>query len=210
MVLALYNGDYKLSRNGFGSLRDFFMHKTKSQTIRKRSIVLIDGSNFYFKMKDLGLHHLTQFDFSSFLQCLVSNNSLVGATYYIGKIRTDGTTKVQKIFNHQRELLSYLKRHNISYSLGYLLKSNGKFHEKGVDVNMAVDILVATYEKLCEQIIIVSSDTDLLPAIKKAREKGEKVEYVGFSHKPSLALVANCTSSKLLSKTDLEKFVTLH
>jgi len=87
------------------------------------------------------------------------------------------------------------------------LKSAGKFHEKGVDVNIAVDILVATYENLCDRIILVSSDTDLLPAIKKAKEKGKRVEYIGFSHMPSIAMVANCSESRLLKKEDIMPFL---
>ena len=45
---------------------------------------------------------------------------------------------------------------------------------------MAVDMLIATYENQCDRIILVSSDTDLLPAIKQAKRKGKEVEYVGF------------------------------
>lgn len=91
--------------------------------------------------------------------------------------------------------------------MGYLLKSGGIFREKGVDVNIAVDILVTVYENLADRIILVSSDMDLLPAIKKAKEKGKSVEYIGFSHKPSVAMVANCSISKLLSKEDIVPFV---
>jgi uncharacterized LabA/DUF88 family protein len=54
-------------------------------------------------------------------------------------------------------------------------------------VKLAVDILVAAYENLCNRVYLVSSDTDLLPAIKKAQEKGKKIEYVGFSHKPQVS-----------------------
>lgn len=100
-----------------------------------------------------------------------------------------------------------MKKHKLTYSLGYLLKSGGKFREKGVDVNIAVDILVAVYENTCDRIILVSSDTDLLPAIKKAKEKGKTVEYVGFSHMPSVAMVANCSESTLLKKEDLLPFI---
>ena len=79
--------------------------------------------------------------------------------------------------------------------------------KKGVDVNIAVDMLVATYENLSDRLILVSSDTDLLPAILKAKEKGKKVEYIGFSHKASVAMVANCSKSRLLDEEDLKLFV---
>ncbi len=175
---------------------------------QKRCIVFIDGSNFYFKLKDLRLHHLLSFDFSAFAKKLAKDHNVVRCNYYVGKVRTDGSTKTQRLFNNQRRLLAHLKKHKVQYSLGYLLKSGGKFHEKGVDVNIAVDILVATYEDVADRIILVSSDTDLLPAIRKAKEKGKIVEYVGFSHMPSVAMVANCSVSTLLKKDDLEPFIS--
>lgn len=174
---------------------------------KKSCFVLIDGSNFYFKLKDLKLHNLLEFDFSQFANKLVGDDEIVKSIYYIGKIRTDGSEKSGKMLADQQKLFAHLRKHKFRYSLGYLLKSDNKFHEKGVDVNMAVDILVATYEDLCDHIILVSSDTDLLPAIKKAKEKGKTIEYVGFSHQPSVAMVANCSKSRLLTKDDLSPFV---
>ncbi len=173
----------------------------------KRCIILIDGSNFYFKLKDLKLHNLLEFDFSNFALKLAGKEKIVHATYYIGKIRTDGTKRTNIIHANQQKLFGHLKKHNFNYSLGYLLKSDGKFHEKGVDVNMAVDILVAAYENICDRIIIVSSDTDLLPAVKKAREKKKIVEYIGFSHMKSYAMMNNCSKYTLLTKKDLLPFV---
>lgn len=173
---------------------------------QKRCFILIDGSNFYFKLKDVKLHYLLDFDFSHFNKMLVGSNKLIKCIYYIGKVRTDATEKTQVLFNNQRKLLAHLKSHRVLYSLGYLLKSDGKFHEKGVDVNMAVDMLVSTYENECDHFILVSSDTDLLPAIKKAQKKQKTVEYIGFSHLPSLAMVANCSESRLLKREDLIPF----
>jgi len=47
----------------------------------------------------------------------------------------------------------------------------------------------------------------LLPAIKKAKEKGKKIEYVGFFHKRSYAMINNCSGYKLLKKEDLLPFI---
>lgn len=172
----------------------------------RRCSILIDGSNFYFKLKELRLQNLLEFDFSGLSKKLCNKDNIENQVYYIGKIRTDKSEKSRKMLANQQKLFSHLRNHKFKYSLGYLLKFDGKFHEKGVDVNMAVDILVSTYEDLCDHFILVSSDTDLLPAIKKAKEKGKTVEYIGFSHQPSLAMVANCSSSRLLTKQDLEPF----
>lgn len=137
------------------------------------------------------------------MQTSSGTKELVRCEYYVGRIKTDGTAKVKILHTNQQKLFEHLKKHNVGYTLGYLLKKDGKVHEKGVDVNIAVDILIATYENLCDRIILVSSDTDLLPAIKKAKEKKKIVEYVGFSHKPSLAMVAKCNETRLLKKEDL-------
>jgi len=173
-----------------------------------RCVILVDGSNFYFKLKDLKLQNLLSFDFAGFAKVLIKNNKLVKGIYYIGKIKTDGSEKSNRMLANQQKLFAHLRKHKFNYSLGYLLKSDGKFHEKGVDVNIAVDILVVTYENLADKIILVSSDTDLLPAITKAKEKRKEVEYIGFSHQPSLAMVANCSSSRLLTKDDLLPFTS--
>ena len=82
---------------------------------KQKCIVFIDGSNFYFKLKDLGLHQLLDFDFTGFSKMLISDNELVSSTYYVGKIRTDGTDKTQKLFNDQQKLIGHLKKHNYKY-----------------------------------------------------------------------------------------------
>jgi len=72
---------------------------------------------------------------------------------------------------------------------------------------MALDMLVATYENLCDHIILISSDTDLLPAILKVKNKGKTVAYVGFSHQASLAMIANCSEPTLLKVDDIKPFL---
>lgn len=175
--------------------------------MKERVIILIDGSNFYFKLRDLRLHHLLSCDFSRLVQSFAGQARISQTTYYVGKVRTDGTKKTQRLFNDQRRLLAHLKKHHIRYSLGYLLKSDGVFHEKGVDVQMASDILITAYENLADRIILVSSDTDLIPAIEKAQDKGKVVEYVGFSHKVSRALARICQATRTLTRDDLIPFI---
>src|SRR5947209_2014367 len=97
----------------------------------ERAIVLIDGSNFYFKLKDLKLHDLLAFDSSRFAHSLAGNRKLVKGVYYVGKVRTDGTVKTKTMHADQQRLFSHLRKHRFFYSLGYLLKSDGTFHEKG-------------------------------------------------------------------------------
>lgn len=173
-----------------------------------KSIVLIDGSNFYYKIKDLKLGKLWDFDFGRFAQNVAGGTTVVARKFYVGKVRQDGTEKADAMVANQQKLFANLKKSNFQYVLGFLMKNDGKYHEKGVDVQIATDILVAAYESQCDRIILVSSDTDLGPAIKKAREIGKKVEYIGFSHMPSVGMVKFCSESTLLKKSDLENLFT--
>ena len=86
------------------------------------------------------------------------------------------------------------------------MKNEGVYHEKGVDVQIAVDLVVGAYENLYDTAMVLSSDTDLIPAMKKVLAKGKSVEYIGFGHSPSLAMQTAATVSRLLVKDDLVSF----
>jgi len=48
--------------------------------------------------------------------------------------------------------------------------------------------------------------TDLIPALIKVREMKKKIEYIGFSHKPSYGLITHSDIRRLLTKEDIEQF----
>lgn len=87
------------------------------------------------------------------------------------------------------------------------MRTGTTYHEKGVDVKIATDLLVGAYEDLYNRAYLVSSDTDLRPAIRKARSKGKQIEYVGFVHQPSQALLRDCSSFRLLKPGDFQPFI---
>ena len=87
-----------------------------------------------------------------------------------------------------------------------MMKHGGVFHEKGVDVHMATDLLVGSYENLWDTAILISSDTDLIPAIERVKLLHKKIEYIGFAHNPSFGLQKCATLSRLLIKEELVKF----
>lgn len=172
------------------------------------SSILIDGSNFYFKLKDLKLNNLLSFDFSKFKTFLESNHSdSIINTYFVGAVKTDGSDDFKKRHSDQQKLLLNLKKHNFKYKLGYLLENDGKISEKGVDVNIATDILIQSYEKKVKTIYLVSSDTDIIPAIKQAINLGVEVIYVGFKHLPSQTLKRSCSKTILLDRQTLKQFI---
>lgn len=84
---------------------------------------------------------------------------------------------------------------------------NGVFQEKGVDVHMAVDLVAGAYENLYDTALLVSSDTDLLPAVRKVRSKNKIVEYIGFAHRPSFSVMKGVDQSTLLHRGRLLEFL---
>lgn len=141
---------------------------------------------------------------------LARERKIISIGYYIGAVRArQDDIKGQKMRRSQINLFNFLgsKCQKIEIYRGYLMENDGVFHEKGVDVKIATDLLVGAYENLYDEAIIISSDTDLIPAMKKIKQLGKKVEYIGFGHQPSLALQTYATISRLLIKEELEQFI---
>ncbi len=104
----------------------------------------------------------------------------------------------------QQKFLSSIEKGGFSIERGRIVYDH-KIREKGVDVKIAVDLVTGAYEDTYDTAVIVSSDTDLIPAIKHVLQKGKKVEYVGFSTRPSLGMSKECSLSVLLLQEDLDK-----
>lgn len=182
----------------------------KNKEKNNRIAVFADGSNFYFKMRSLGLANLLDFNFRQFCNKLSRERKIVYCGYYVGVVRAKSNNKKGQILRlAQRKLFNFLisPKQGFEIKKGYLMKNDGVYHEKGVDVQLAVDILVGAYEDTYDTAIIISSDTDLIPAIEKVKQLGKEIEYIGFSHQPSFAMEKFATLSRLLIKEDLEEFV---
>lgn len=177
----------------------------------KKVAVYIDGSNFYFRLKSpqLNLKNLSKFDFRGFAKWLARDREIVSCRYYIGVIRAkEDNRKGREMRREQQRLFSHLQssEQNFIIKRGYLMKNDGVYHEKGVDVKLAIDLLIGAYENIYDSAILVSSDTDLIPAIKKVKFLNKDVEYIGFAHQPSFGLQKVVSLSRLLIKEDVENF----
>jgi len=174
----------------------------------KKSLIQFDGSNFYNKVKKiLPQIHLTRFNYKGLAQLLVKDKNF-DTTYYVGEIRQyPNNKKSEMLYANQQKLFNNLRNQNITVKLGYLLMSDGAFHEKGVDVQIAVDIVRGSIKNEYDTFYLISSDTDLLPAIQTAKNEDKKVVYVGFERFVSRALLKNCSSYVILKKNQINQFV---
>ena len=80
-----------------------------------------------------------------------------------------------------------------------------RMQEKGVDVGIAVDIVSDVLRKNVDHIVLVSSDTDLLPAIRVAKDIGVKITYLGFSDKTTKAIVALADTTEIIRDSEIIK-----
>lgn len=174
----------------------------------ERVIILIDGSNFYHYAKELGFQLPIQFDYEGLGEKLADGREIVSATYYIGKVRAkEKDEHSQRLRSNQQRLMAWLARCGWNIEFGHMMKNQGIFHEKGVDVHIAADLLRGAYKNTYDSAILVSSDTDLIPAIQYVREEGKRLEYVGFAHRPSYGLIKNSTLTKTLTKEGIQQFL---
>jgi len=176
---------------------------------KEKVAIYIDGSNFYkyLKNKEINFPKGVKFDYNKFAQTLTRDRKCISKKYYIGIARNiDNTKKSKQIVAGQQKFLSEIENNGFVIGRGRIMYDGGRIREKGTDVKIVVDIIDGAVGNKYDTAILVSSDTDLIPAIKYIKSKGKKLEYIGFSHSPSLGIQKYATSSKLLGPEEIEEF----
>jgi uncharacterized LabA/DUF88 family protein len=186
----------------------------------KRAIIFVDGSNWYHKLRKLlnvntvadaaEMKPPVDFDLRGFAQNLVAPDTLIEIRYYLGKVkRVKGDTKSELMYANQQRLIGFLQQQNVTIGFGHLINyPDGSFHEKGVDILLAVEMIRCALEKKCEVAYLVSSDTDLVPAVDECKRLGGEVVYVGSSlHGQSFGLTKVCNKTILLQQKDVLPYV---
>lgn len=56
------------------------------------------------------------------------------------------------------------------------------FEQKGVDMRIGLDIATYSYGKLVDKIVLMTADSDCIPAMKHARKAGIQVVLIEFSN----------------------------
>ncbi len=180
----------------------------------KRAFIFIDGSNFYFKLKELtaklaGRYNLIDFNFRKFAEWLVEPNELIEIRYYLGAIKRErNNPKSEKLYANQQRLIGKLQQQNIIVTFGHIIRHPDKtHHEKGVDVRLAVEMIRFARENKYDIAYLVSSDTDLVAAVEEVQAFGKTVQYVGIPKGQSFGLSNVADDVRLLRPEEIEKFL---
>lgn len=173
-----------------------------------KDLVIYDGSNFYHGAKHLSPRtHLTDFNYRGFAEEIAGNKN-IEVEYCVGEIvqRTHQKEKSRKLYANQQALFYNLEKQKIAVKKGFMLYSSLSYHEKGVDVRIALDIAIGALKNNYRKCYIISSDTDILPAVLEAKAEGKKVVYVGFDKSISRMMEARCSEMICIKKEMIKKF----
>ncbi len=153
-----------------------------------RFAVLIDGNNFY-KGCQLNFNR-TDVDFRKLgLKLTRSINGELLRIYYYNahvspKIDPLGYQRQQKFFDNLRATpfitlkLGHLVYHRIRSE--HTITSQYFPTEKGIDVQIAVDMIRLGLLKACEGVILVSGDSDYIYAVRFAKDLGSNIYIASF------------------------------
>lgn len=179
---------------------------------KNRIIAFVDGNNFYYRLKDMisrkrEVLKLLDFNYQTFVKNLAKDSELVEIRYYVGAIRRQNglnREKSEKLYANQQKLIGKLQRQKIPVVLGSLIQHPDKsFHEKGVDVRIAVEMIRFARENRYDIAYLLSSDTDLVPAVEEVKSFHKKVYYVGFPKGQSFGLTKTSDDTILLREEDI-------
>ena len=215
--------------------------------IKERVQIFIDGGNFHhLVLKKLSIKEL-DFSFDNFIDFLVGDREITdyGKRFYIGTVREEtGNPHSIELMAKQTSLFSSLEATKWQIKTSKLrnrlekividdrtidcqnILAKGITHieinrkrEKGIDVKLATDLIIGAMDDRYDTAILISSYTDLVPAIDIVTKRfKKKVEYIGFSivvdgtdqnrnTKPSQGLISRTSLQRILVKSDVMPFV---
>lgn len=172
---------------------------------KERVAIFIDGSNFYHGLK--ACIGNTKVDFSKFSQLLCGGRELVRAYYYNAPVNQQAFPDIykdqQRFFGSLKTVpyfvlkLGRLEKRTIKVDKEALIKTFGEdtakiilekwgevittYVEKGVDIDLATDMLRLAYNNAYDTAIIVTADGDFVSAVKGVKDMGKHVENANFS-----------------------------
>lgn len=176
---------------------------------KERIMIFIDGSNHYHIIKSLFPNKTMRlFNFKKFIESLSKDRILVRAYYYTAPLDWKKDEEAYKKQQQFFEKLQAIPHFELVLCRMQKVKIDGKiiYQVKEDDIHLAVDMVKLAYNNAYDTAILVSSDGDFVPAIDVVKERGKKVENVGFENKFSYHLKQRCDNCRILKKSDVESF----
>lgn len=145
----------------------------------ERVMIFIDGSNLYHSLKNF--FRRTDIDIGKLTKKLLDKRRLVRIYYYNAKV---GFTQEPVRYREQQAFFASVSA--IPYCelrLGRLVYNNWPNippYEKGVDIQLATDMITHSFKNNYDVAVLAASDTDYVGALQAVKDNGKHVEVALF------------------------------
>jgi uncharacterized LabA/DUF88 family protein len=142
-------------------------------------MIFIDGSNMYHSLKNY--FRRTDLDIGRFSNRLLDKRRLVRVYYYNAKV---GLKEEPERYKDQQKFFDGIAA--VPYTelrLGRLVYNNwpgSPPYEKGVDIQLATDMITHSFKNNYDVAILVAGDTDYVGALQAVKDNGKNVEVALF------------------------------
>ncbi len=194
-----------------------------------RRIVLIDGENLVY-----GIRHLLgdngnkatrslveNYNFRGLIEELLVDNLPSEVLWFGARLRLyDQTADIKKksseAIKYQAKFVNLIQKQKITFiKVGYLRARESdpcekcghktwKLAEKGVDVGLAVRMVQEAGQDT--EIVVISADTDLLPAFQASSKLGAKLMHIGYETSPIYALTKASDKTRTITLPLAQKY----
>jgi len=144
-----------------------------------RVMIFIDGSNMYHSLKSF--FKRTDIDIGKFCHKLLEKRRLIRIYYYnarVGRNEEPQRYKDQEAFFAGINAIPYTE-----LRLGRLVYTNwpnNPPYEKGVDIQLATDMITHGFKNNYDVAILVAGDNDYVGALQAVKDNGRNVEVALF------------------------------
>lgn len=152
----------------------------------------IDGFNFYYGLKRIIEHKpdwkkFYWIDIVSFCSQFLNEGEEIGKViYFTARPKSAEKTKRQNILLNCNLKINlgkfevvygrYSNKEMKCNASGGCKRRYDHLEEKETDVNLAIQMIIDSYEKVCGKMILISGDTDFVPPLKKIKKDHKHVK----------------------------------
>lgn len=194
-----------------------------------KRIVLIDGENLVYGLRTIlgddkekaQRSIIDNFNFRGLIEELLSDNLPAEILWFGAKLKVYNYTeelksKSEAAIRQQAKFVNLIQKQKITFiKTGYLRARESepcnncgtqtwKLTEKGVDVGLAVRMLLEANDET--EVVVISADTDLIPAFKASSRLGAKIMHIGYEFRAINALVMNSDTHRTITVPIVKKY----
>ena len=143
-------------------------------------MIFIDGSNMYHSLK--AYYKRTDIDMGAFCKKLAGDDRLIRSYYYNAEVSEQ---KEPERYVDQKKFFDGISAIPcVELRLGQLVYTNGwpatPPYEKGIDVQLATDMLLHAFRNNYDRTILVAGDNDFAGAVQAVKDAGKNIEVALF------------------------------